>query len=633
MAEFTTHVRANLKTILSKLSNDYTIKTEYADFIKSKINERTGHGALKAQAVSTYLDYHLFTVKTLKADFDKFANETDPDKKKEALSAIIDKLQRMPTEISNLKSDDIDDMVNDIYNRYQQLLPTRHLRTLLPRQMETIDTYTARLKTTLDNPLHSLTALDTSSTPIQPEDDNLITLISNILPHVPDQGIDEFASFIHGASKVSSSSLSQNGVKSLVNAIEEKSGTPFVTEYLKTATAGMNKDKLEKFNAKIPSATEQRIQSSMKSITTNRVRNYLNYFKTATTPQSTTFAMDIDEPQSQLPTRHNTSMQTQNRRSTMDALTTGAWNPQKIKFRQTEQLNTLLNRVRAYLRRNSRFTDTTDDEIETFIDKVMQLDFSKETATRLAEYGCELFRLNYYKLGIQYQCSAATAVQSGGRSVHIGVAFPQTSFPHDGISNRLFIDVQFYMTAIVTDPRNIASELFAFCRGLVGGRTNNIIHDWKQFNQQNADVALCALPVPVNEVQYQFPMIMRTRQYPSVTEKLYIAQRPGAPVINPKQYCSAAHMLHYWIGENKIAKMADYAESASVWSKSQISLECHRACVWHPHGSDSNNTMRIVDGTGPIGSGKFNIPLAVESYRGNEPFPKDVPLQYMEITI
>lgn len=524
---------------------------------------------------------------------------------------------------------------DELYNTYNNMIKyprdqlTFSFRTFLPDPTESIETYTTRIKTALENPASQpLTTLDTSSAPIQPENDDLVGIISNILPHVPDQGINEFSSFVYNASKATSP-LSETGVKSLVSAIQEKTGTLYVTEYLRSAAGSVMKDRLEKFTTKLTSTTEQRIQSNTKDTTTNHVRAYLDYFKTAATPQSASVAMDIDEPHPSLSTRQESSMRTQHTRSsTMDVLFTGVLNA--TKFRDANRLDDLFLRVVNHVNRNDKLKHLKNIDIENSINNLLNKPFSKETTNELARYGCELFRLNYYKLGIQYNCSSVTAVQSGGGSVYIGVAFPQTTFPHDGVSNRIYIDVKFYMTAIVEEPKTISSELYGFSRGLVGGRTNDVISNWSTYKQGFADASLCALPVPVNEFQYQFPMIMRTYRFPSITERLSQNRRPGMPTINPKQYCSAAQMLYHWIGDNNFTRMAEYEADAGLWARSQIVLECERACTWLPYGQDDSRRMRLVDGTGPIGSGVFNIPAALNAYSGNELFPKNIEPQHIE---
>jgi len=241
---------------------------------------------------------------------------------------------------------------------------------------------------------------------------------------------------------------------------------------------------------------------------------------------------------------------------------------------------------------------------------ILRSRFSLATCQGLARLGCELVRLNYVRPFITLHCSSIALSRSGPDTFITAMGHAMVLTGVDADAGYLTMNASFTLGVIPVEPKYTGIVPYAIMHTFHGGRNLAFIKTYEDFVSSASDKkALLALPVPVTETRYDYPVSL-TKQAP------YRAPNTGS--VSPNQKMSGTDLLEMFVGRDIMDEMSLYGEdNGSYYDYLRVATSLQRACTWYNMNTNGGvNDWKPHPGTGALGDLMFNLPASAPAYMG-----------------
>lgn len=226
--------------------------------------------------------------------------------------------------------------------------------------------------------------------------------------------------------------------------------------------------------------------------------------------------------------------------------------------------------------------------------------------------GIQLLRLNYWRPFQRYRMLSITCMRGGNRTLVTGFGHAIVTPSMEGIEGYVNMTVQFRSGIIPVTPDRMRLLPNIICDKLLSELNCNFVRSTEEFCDDAPNKpSVVALPVPIDETRYAFPMHMLNRN-------IYKPNDPSGPSVLSKH--SAVDVLRELAGDQHLDDMLAINSNADMWQPLTLSFVGHRSCA-HYWKSRLGSYISIP-GTGPRGALNRNVPEAAGVWSGMaEKFP------------
>lgn len=245
-------------------------------------------------------------------------------------------------------------------------------------------------------------------------------------------------------------------------------------------------------------------------------------------------------------------------------------------------------------------------EVQYVYVRLLNAPFNFHLCRALAKADCELVRFLYYKGFIDETCSTGVLTRAGPDTLVTAMSMASATSGIDPVERFFTMRATVRYGILPVGKENMSLIPYAVAETFNGGRNNTFIRTREDAMNRSADRAsLLALPVPVSETRYVYPLSMNR-------DVVYLA--PDSSGVQPLTKTSATDYLRAFLGEDEMENLALTTPSPSHYDLMQIGLQAHNACTWYPTGPGRYEAMA---GTGPLGYKAYSLPSAAQVLMGH----------------
>lgn len=339
---------------------------------------------------------------------------------------------------------------------------------------------------------------------------------------------------------------------------------------------------------------EERNQRRYASVVSNRTRDISDFIGRGF--ESSGFGADMSEDYSRVRGRRNASFL--NDMDDDDKLS-----EKERKFKK------MLEEEKYYGPLDSRyeFMGQMSSPFEQFLFKAITLAPNRMTFhNKIANIGQKVLNVVIFRLFIRHIMGSTVVMKAGKDTLRtaIGHARVWVNTEQRGYST---ISASFYLGTWRTNPKGIDMVPYTFPMAFEGGMGVTFMRNAQHFRRPtNAKDSMIAMVVPYTETKYTFPLQM-----------LNLPTYTGVDINTTPYYrkWSGSEYFQFIFNKNSLFEIQGIIEESkeNYGNAFDISLTAHRAPVTY---LQANGRAHTVEGTGPRGNIRMNIPGAEKTWNG-----------------